>query len=81
MIIDHKSQTESGKDREEHWIHIILGMLKSEFPAYYKDRKPTITKTGNNIKIKGLNIDKEIKTEREIRVNDILYKYNILLKK
>ncbi len=63
-IIDHKHQLENGKDREEFWIHILIGILKSEYPQMFKNRKPAITKTGDLLEIKGLNIGKEMITEK-----------------
>jgi len=79
-IIDHKHQTEHGKDREEYWVHMIIDMLKSEFPSYFKNRKPIITKTENLLELKGLNIEGGIITQREIKVNDKLYRYEIRLR-
>ncbi len=79
IIIDHKQQLENGKDKEEYWVHMIIGMIKSKFPNMFKNRKPIITKKNNLIEISGINSYKEIKLEREIKVDNKTYKYNILL--
>lgn len=79
MIIDHKHQMEGGKDREEYWIHMIIGMLKSDYVNLFKDVKPKITKTGDLLEFTGLNTEKEILTTREIKVDGKVMKYKIRL--
>lgn len=77
MIIDHHEQVEKGKDREEYWVHVVIGMLKSEYVEMFKNRKPMIKKTGDVIEIRGLNIDKTMTLYREIKIDDKTMKFRI----